>query len=146
LIVLVLRHLTRLILLLTPGFLASGEAAALPNLRAPQIDRAGQKLASGIFSETLAISRQLSASQAAESQQEKTSRSYDFASGSSQAAESAAVRISVPSNLPKTIFGPKQAIHTLGATALPRRSLLSSGVDAQVLLDGSSRRGQSENC
>lgn len=42
--------------------------------------------------------------------------------------------ISVPDALPKSIFGPKQAIHTPGKTAIPGRSLLTA--DAQALLNG----------
>ena len=87
-----LHYLTRLILLLALGVFTSGEASALTNLRAPQIDLAAQKLASGIFSETLAILRHLGALQATESQQEKTSRGYDFAPGCAQAAENAAAQ------------------------------------------------------
>jgi hypothetical protein len=63
------------------------------HIRAPQNELAGQKTASGIFSETIAMLRHAAASQAAELQQEKTSRSYDFAPASPLAAESGTPRL-----------------------------------------------------
>jgi filamentous hemagglutinin len=57
------------------------------HIRAPQNELAGPKTASGIFSETIAMLRHAAASQAVELQQEKTSRSYDFAPASPLAAE-----------------------------------------------------------
>lgn len=88
-----LRHLTRFLFILALAFFASGETSALPRIRAPQNELAGQKLAPRIFSEITSILRHLAASQAAELQQEKSSAVENIVSASPLAAESGAGKL-----------------------------------------------------
>ena len=122
LIAAVFRYLTRLILLAALGLFVSGQAAALPELRAPQIGLVAQKLASGIFSETGAILRQVLASQTAKPQQEKLARGYELVSCSPLAAESAAART-------PTIIGESMPRVEAAAAKIPGAKFLNTMPD-----------------
>lgn len=87
-----LRLLTRLILLLFAGLLASGVVNARIQNRVWPPDLSAQKLASWGSDPEVAVLRQAAALQAAELQHGTASHGYDFASGRLLAAERTAVR------------------------------------------------------
>ena len=130
-----LRLITRLVLLLVLGVLASGVVSARIQDRVRPPAASAEKLASwGDHPET-AVLRQAAAMQAAETQQAASSLGYDFASGCCLAPENAAPEIYKASLRTKmTPRNTPQDLYEIANTG-PKNYLLEGG-GAQFWADG----------